>query len=103
MTVALTGGVAGRRALVTGATSGAGAAIADKLEREDAEVWIVARRPPAGHPARQRFTTADLTTAEGTAAVAERMAGVGGADILVHVSTGSPRPVRAPGSTPSGS
>jgi NAD(P)-dependent dehydrogenase (short-subunit alcohol dehydrogenase family) len=87
MAVALTGEVAGRRALVTGATSGAGAAIADKLRREDAEVWTVARRHPAAHRARQRFIAADLATA-----VAERMTGAGGVDILVHVVGGSEAP-----------
>jgi NAD(P)-dependent dehydrogenase (short-subunit alcohol dehydrogenase family) len=92
MAVALTGEVAGRRALVTGATSGAGAAIADKLRREDAEVWTVARRHPAAHRARQRFIAADLATAEGTTAVAERMTGAGGVDILVHVVGGSEAP-----------
>ena len=91
MAVVLSGEVAGRRALVTGATSGAGAAIADKLQREGAEVWTVARRHRAVHPARERFIAADLTTADGTAAVAGRMTGAGGVDILVHVVGGSRR------------
>ena len=92
MAVALAGELAGRRALVTGATSGAGAAIADNLRRENAEVWAVARRPPAARPAGYRFIAADLATADGTAAVAEQITEAGGVDILVHVVGGSEAP-----------
>jgi NAD(P)-dependent dehydrogenase (short-subunit alcohol dehydrogenase family) len=90
--VALTGELAGRRALVTGATQGAGAAIAEQLRREGAEVWTAARRLPPDHPDPERFIAADLTTAEGTGAVAARLIEAGGADILVHVVGGSEAP-----------
>jgi NAD(P)-dependent dehydrogenase (short-subunit alcohol dehydrogenase family) len=92
MAVSLTGEFAGRRALVTGATSGAGAAIADKLRREGAEVWTVARKPSTTDSDPERFIAADLTTAEDIAAVAERVTQGGGADILVHVVGGSEAP-----------
>src|SRR5438445_346459 len=55
-----------RCALVTGGTQGAGAAIAEQLRREGAEVWTTARRMPDDHPDPERFIAADLTTAEGT-------------------------------------
>jgi NAD(P)-dependent dehydrogenase (short-subunit alcohol dehydrogenase family) len=87
-----TGELTGRRALVTGATQGAGAAIAEQLRQEGAEVWTVARRPPTADTAPERFTAADLATTEGTAAVAERVTQAGGADILVHVVGGSEAP-----------
>jgi len=92
MAISLTGELAGRRALVTGATSGAGAAIAGKLRREGAEVWTVARRPSTADSDPERFIAADLTTAEGIAAVAERVTQGGGADIVVHVVGGSEAP-----------
>jgi len=57
-----------RCALVTGGTQGAGAAIAEQLRREGAEVWTTARRMPDDHPDPERFIAADLTTAEGTSA-----------------------------------
>jgi NAD(P)-dependent dehydrogenase (short-subunit alcohol dehydrogenase family) len=81
-----------RRALVTGSTQGAGAAIAQQLRREGAEVWTTARRMPDDHPDPQRFIAADLTTAKGTTAVADVVANDGGVDILVHVVGGSDAP-----------
>jgi NAD(P)-dependent dehydrogenase (short-subunit alcohol dehydrogenase family) len=86
------GELCGRRALVTGATQGAGAAIVDQLRREGAEVWTTARRRPQGHPDPARFVAADLATAEGTARVAGRLSEVGGVEILVHVVGGSDAP-----------
>src|SRR5437899_12488743 len=74
-----------RCALVTGGTQGAGAAIAHGLRREGAEVWTTARRMPDDHPDPRRFIAADLTTVEGTSAVADRVMSAGGVDILVHV------------------
>jgi len=59
-----TGELRHRRALVTGSTQGAGAAIAERLRREEAEVWTTARRMPDDHPDPQRFIRADLTNAE---------------------------------------
>ena len=68
-----TGQLRDRRALVTGSTHGAGAAIAQQLRREGADVWTTARRMPDDHPDPQRFIAADLTTAEGTSAVADEV------------------------------
>jgi NAD(P)-dependent dehydrogenase (short-subunit alcohol dehydrogenase family) len=87
-----TGELRDRRALVTGGTQGAGAAIADQLRREGALVWTTARRRPDDHPDAQRFIAADLATAEGTSAVADRVMSDGGVDILVHVVGGSASP-----------
>jgi NAD(P)-dependent dehydrogenase (short-subunit alcohol dehydrogenase family) len=92
MAVSLTGELTGRRALVTGATQGAGAAVAEKLRQEGAAVWTVARRPPTADTGLERFIAADLATAEGTAAVAERVTQAGGVDIIVHVVGGSEAP-----------
>lgn len=86
------GELRGRRALVTGSTQGAGAAIAEVLRREEAEVWTTARRMPDDHPDPKRFIGADLTTAEGTATVAERIMNAGGVGIVVHVVGGSDAP-----------
>src|SRR5438105_3206436 len=87
-----TGELRYRCALVTGGTQGAGAAIAEQLRREGAEVWTTARRMLDDHPDPERFIAADLTTAEGTSAVADRVTGAGGVDILVHVVGGSDAP-----------
>jgi NAD(P)-dependent dehydrogenase (short-subunit alcohol dehydrogenase family) len=87
-----TGELRHRCALVTGSTQGAGAAIAQQLRREGAEVWTTARRMPDDHPDPQRFIAADLTTADGTSAVAEQVTSAGGVDILVHVVGGSDAP-----------
>jgi len=82
----------GRRALVTGSTQGAGAAIAQQLRQEGAEVWTTARRMPDQHPDPERFIAADLASADGTASVAARVTDAGGVDILVHVVGGSEAP-----------
>jgi NAD(P)-dependent dehydrogenase (short-subunit alcohol dehydrogenase family) len=87
-----TGELRHRRALVTGSTQGAGAAIAERLRREGAEVWTTARRMPGDHPDPQRFIRADLTTPAGTTTVAERVTNAGGVDIIVHVVGGSEAP-----------
>jgi NAD(P)-dependent dehydrogenase (short-subunit alcohol dehydrogenase family) len=77
---------------VTGSTQGAGAAIAAQLRREGAEVWTTARRLPDDHPDPGCFIAADLTTAEGTSAVADKVKSAGGVEILVHVVGGSDAP-----------
>lgn len=82
----------GRRALVTGSTQGAGAAIAHQLRREGAEVWTTARRMPEDHPDPARFISADLATADGTDSVADRVTKAGGVEILIHVVGGSDAP-----------
>jgi NAD(P)-dependent dehydrogenase (short-subunit alcohol dehydrogenase family) len=86
------GELRGRRALVTGSTQGAGAAIAQQLRREGADVWATARRMPDDYPDPHRFIAADLTTAGGTSAVADEVTSAGGVDILVHVVGGSDAP-----------
>lgn len=90
--MATSSGLQGRRALVTGSTQGAGAAIAHQLRRDGAEVWTNARSRPEHHPDPDRFVVADVTTIAGGATLAERLLAVGGVDILVHVVGGSSTP-----------
>jgi NAD(P)-dependent dehydrogenase (short-subunit alcohol dehydrogenase family) len=49
----------GRRALVTGGTKGAGAAIAARLRELGADVWATARSQPEGYEYADRFIAAD--------------------------------------------
>jgi NAD(P)-dependent dehydrogenase (short-subunit alcohol dehydrogenase family) len=92
MTAQGTGDLRDRRALVTGSTQGTGAAIARLLRREGAEVWTTARRMPDDHHDPQRFIIADLSTADGTDSVADRVTKAGGVEILIHVVGGSDAP-----------
>ncbi|MGW5670146.1 SDR family oxidoreductase [Micromonospora sp. NPDC003776] len=82
--------LAGRRALVTGGTKGAGAAIADRLREAGATVWVTARNEPPGHPYPERFIAADTATVGGAQTVADRLPE--GVDVLVHVVGGSHAP-----------
>lgn len=86
--------LAGRRAVVTGGTKGAGAAVCARLRRAGASVTAVARhRPPADQEmAVDDFVAADISTADGVAAVAEHVGTGGGAQIVVHVAGGSSAP-----------
>ncbi|GAA5017978.1 SDR family oxidoreductase [Actinopolymorpha pittospori] len=84
--------LAGKRALVTGGTKGAGAAIADRLREEGAVVTVSARHCPHGYPYPERFVAADTATVEGAEAVVGRVTSEGGVDILVHVVGGSDAP-----------
>lgn len=79
----------GRRALVTGAGRGTGAAIAARLRQAGATVLTVARTTRSDRPEPDLFITADLTTADGVSTVVDR---VGGVDILVHTLGGSQSP-----------
>lgn len=80
----------GRRAVVTGASKGTGAAIASRLRDRGATVLSVARTRP---PGAGLFRRADLTTPEGIATVAEGVRQeLGGVDILVHTLGGSSAP-----------
>ena len=74
----------GRRALVSGGTKGAGAAIVQRLTAAGATVLVSARSQP--HDADPRlFIAADLTSAEGASTtVAEALDRLGGVDILVN-------------------
>jgi NAD(P)-dependent dehydrogenase (short-subunit alcohol dehydrogenase family) len=111
----------GRRAVVTGGSKGAGAAVATWLRSAGAQTTVVARhrpddadhsprhfaRPsdhsprrfarPSDHSPRRfarpdDFVAADITTREGADAVADHVASLGGAQILVHVAGGSSSP-----------
>ena len=78
--------LAGRRALVTGGTKGIGAAVAARLRQAGATVLATARRPPDALPPQAPFVAADVSTAEGCAAVATAVTRqLGGLDISVHV------------------
>ena len=82
----------GRRALVTGGSKGAGAAVVARLRAAGAHVTAVARNRPADADGSVDFVAADLTTADGARTVADHVAGHGGIDILVHVAGGSSSP-----------
>lgn len=82
----------GRTALVTGGSKGSGRAVVDRLRAMGAEVWTTARTIPEGYDRPDRFIEADTWTAEGAQAVADRIAGAGALDILVHVVGGSSTP-----------
>lgn len=83
----------GRRALVTSGTRGAGAATVRLFADLGAEVLTGARSRPETLDDRVGFVAADLTTAEGCAALAaavqERW---GGVDVVVHMLGGSTAP-----------
>jgi NAD(P)-dependent dehydrogenase (short-subunit alcohol dehydrogenase family) len=80
----------GRRALVTGASKGTGAAIAQRLREAGAIVLATARTRPADCPEPDLFIPADITTTEGTSAVVDQVrTRVGTLDILVHALGGS--------------
>ena len=74
----------GKRVLVTGGTKGIGAAMVRRFLLGGAKVALTARSPAASLPDAALFVQADVGTAEGVAAVAERIRGEwGGLDILV--------------------
>jgi NAD(P)-dependent dehydrogenase (short-subunit alcohol dehydrogenase family) len=80
-------GLKGKRALVTGSTTGIGLAIAKRLSAEGAAVWINGRDEDRvlaalkSMPGAAKGVTADLRTAEGTKRLFEDIAEV---DILVN-------------------
>jgi NAD(P)-dependent dehydrogenase (short-subunit alcohol dehydrogenase family) len=83
----------GRKALVTGGTKGAGAAVVAALVNAGANVLTTARALPALRVEGVQYVAADLTTAGGcqsvTQAVHERL---GGIDIVVNMLGGSSSP-----------
>jgi 3-oxoacyl-[acyl-carrier protein] reductase len=95
-------GLAGRRAIVTGASRGIGAATARALAAEGARVALIGRDEALLHqvagecaacgPAGEVVTAVgDLSTAEGVErTVGECIAGLGGVDILVNNAGSSP-------------
>lgn len=78
-----------KRALVTGGTKGAGAAIVRTLRASGAYVIAVARHP--GGDA-DEVLAADVTSVDGIARVASHIRDTGGVQILVHVAGGSSSP-----------
>lgn len=84
--------LAGRRALVTGASKGIGAAVAARLGVAGATVLTTARTRPRD-VADDGFVAADITTPEGCARVVTAVRDqLGGVDIVVHVVGGSSAP-----------
>jgi NAD(P)-dependent dehydrogenase (short-subunit alcohol dehydrogenase family) len=83
----------GRRALVTSGTRGAGAATVRLFRDLGAEVLTSARTRPDGLDAGVGFVAADLTAAEGCAALAAAVRDrMGGVDVVVHMLGGSSAP-----------
>jgi len=83
----------GRRALVTGGTKGIGAAVASELRAAGAKVLTTARSLHGDRPPEELFVAADITTAEGCAAVVDAVRErLGGIDIIGHVVGGTSAP-----------
>jgi NAD(P)-dependent dehydrogenase (short-subunit alcohol dehydrogenase family) len=83
----------GKRALVTGGTKGVGQAVVAALRDAGATVLTTARSRPESMRSAERFVAADVSTAEGCAAVADAVRDrLGGVDIIVHVVGGSSAP-----------
>ncbi|WP_449394396.1 SDR family oxidoreductase [Devosia riboflavina] len=82
----------GRRVLITGGTSGAGAATVALFRELGARVLTTARKRPADFTG-AAFVEADLTTKEGVQTVVDAVhQELGGLDILVNVLGGSSAP-----------
>jgi NAD(P)-dependent dehydrogenase (short-subunit alcohol dehydrogenase family) len=78
-----TKGLDGKRVLITGGTRGMGAAIAELLVAQQADVVVTARHQDGEPPA--RLILADLTSPEGADLVADQAATIlGGLDVVVH-------------------
>ncbi|WP_417210559.1 SDR family oxidoreductase [Antarctobacter sp.] len=97
-------GIAGKRALVTGGSSGLGLAACEALAAEGAEIAIFAREKGridtaaeqlrARHGGRVDGFAGDITVQKDVRALAEWMAGTGGVDILVLNTPRPPSPMR---------
>ena len=84
---------ADKRALVTGGTKGIGQAVTGALREGGARVVNTARGPSGDTTDSELFVPADITTADGCAAVANAvLERLGGIDIIVHVVGGSSAP-----------
>ncbi|HSS08375.1 MAG TPA: oxidoreductase, partial [Acidimicrobiales bacterium] len=95
MTVPVTIGdrLEGRRALVTGGTKGAGAAIAARLAESGATVMTTARTRPGSELPADLFVAADISAPAGAQEVIKQVSqGFGALDILVHTVGGSGSP-----------
>ena len=77
---------------MTGSSQGTGAAVAQLLREHGAAVWTTARSLPSDLPEPEHFIAANISTADGTDRLAERILGEGGIDILIHVAGGSSSP-----------
>lgn len=85
--------LAGKTALVTGGTKGAGKAIAERLKNAGATVIITARQQPLVPDEQLYFISADLSKAESASGVAhEVLENFGKLDILVNNMGGSDTP-----------
>jgi NAD(P)-dependent dehydrogenase (short-subunit alcohol dehydrogenase family)/ketosteroid isomerase-like protein len=83
----------GRRALVTGATKGVGAAVVEVLRESGVTIVATARSVPREARAGVHYIAADITTAAGCALVAQGvLEHMGGVDIIVNVLGGSSAP-----------
>ncbi|WP_299183133.1 SDR family oxidoreductase [uncultured Chryseobacterium sp.] len=85
--------LAGKTALVTGGTKGAGKAIAERLKNAGAKVIITARQQPVVPDEELYFISADLSKSESAARVAREVLEIfGKLDILVNSLGGSETP-----------
>jgi len=83
----------GLRALVTGGSSGIGAAVVSRFTESGARVLVADRVRPSGLASTNSFIETDLTTAEGCSAVAAAVREVlGGIDISAQILGGSSAP-----------
>lgn len=83
----------GKRALVTGGTKGVGQSVVAALREAGATVLTTARSRPENLSSSDHFVVADVSTAEGCAAVAAAVRDrLGGLDVIVHVVGGSAAP-----------
>ncbi|HLS25430.1 MAG TPA: SDR family oxidoreductase [Beutenbergiaceae bacterium] len=85
--------VTGKRIVVTGASSGIGAATVGLLSDQGADVIAVARREDRLREVAESTgadaVVADLATAEGVSRLAEHVTGSGGVDVLVNNAGGA--------------
>jgi NAD(P)-dependent dehydrogenase (short-subunit alcohol dehydrogenase family) len=87
-------GLAGKRVLVTGGTSGIGAATAERFAEEGAQVWILGRTADANAP---RSLVADVADPAAVTRAFERMdAEAGGIDVLINNAGGDMRTTMRP-------
>jgi len=83
----------GKRVLVTAGTKAVGQAVVARMREAGAKVLSTTRKRPSDLADANLFVGADITTAEGCAAVAHAVRErFGGIDIIVHVLGGSSAP-----------